>query len=161
MLSRISKNAAKQSFVKSLSSASSRRTFVQPSGADRASVVDVPATYQDDNHFTPRPGDFSKKWEANHGLTVIRYARFQVGSTSSGRLIGGKQGQSIWICRFVLSHATWGSEMLNGNYRQQLQWTLGCWMLCFHSSLINMAILTAERMHTDGRQNKRSKSPER
>lgn len=58
MLSRISKNAARRSFAKSLAGASSRRAFVQPSGADRASVVDVPATYQDDNHFTPRPGDF-------------------------------------------------------------------------------------------------------
>jgi hypothetical protein len=33
-----------------------RRNFVQPSGADRASVVDVPAAFQDDL-FTPRPGE--------------------------------------------------------------------------------------------------------
>ncbi|KAI0053910.1 cysteine desulfurase NFS1 [Auriscalpium vulgare] len=32
----------------------SQRSYVQPSGADRASVVDIPATYHDDNHFTPR-----------------------------------------------------------------------------------------------------------
>ena len=34
-----------------------RRAFVQPSGADRASLVDVPSTYQDESHFTPRPGN--------------------------------------------------------------------------------------------------------
>ena len=33
-----------------------RRSFVQPSGADRASVVDVPSTYKDEGHFTPRAG---------------------------------------------------------------------------------------------------------
>lgn len=43
----------------SVSSSSGRRAFVQPSGADRASIVDVPSTYQEDGHFTPRPG----KWE--------------------------------------------------------------------------------------------------
>ncbi|KAI9509939.1 cysteine desulfurase NFS1 [Russula earlei] len=31
-----------------------RRAYVQPSGADRASVVDVPAAYQDDSVFAPR-----------------------------------------------------------------------------------------------------------
>ncbi|KAL9715275.1 cysteine desulfurase [Leucoagaricus gongylophorus] len=31
-----------------------RRSFVQPSGADRASVVDVPSTYKDEGNFTPR-----------------------------------------------------------------------------------------------------------
>lgn len=34
----------------------SRRGFVQPSGADRASVVDLPSTYQHDGHFAPRSG---------------------------------------------------------------------------------------------------------
>ncbi|KJA27159.1 hypothetical protein HYPSUDRAFT_35737 [Hypholoma sublateritium FD-334 SS-4] len=66
MLSRISKNAARRSFAKSLAGGSSRRAFVQPSGADRASVVDVPATYQDDNHFTPRPDMLGFKLEAPH-----------------------------------------------------------------------------------------------
>ncbi|KAF8623450.1 hypothetical protein AX15_006236 [Amanita polypyramis BW_CC] len=31
-----------------------RRNFVQPSGADRANVVEVPSSYQDETHFTPR-----------------------------------------------------------------------------------------------------------
>ena len=35
----------------------SRRAFVQPSGADRASLVDVPSTYQDESHFAPSPGN--------------------------------------------------------------------------------------------------------
>ncbi|KAF9566316.1 cysteine desulfurase [Agrocybe pediades] len=50
MLSRISRAVPKKSLI---ASASRCRTFVQPSGADRASVVDVPSTYQDDNHFSP------------------------------------------------------------------------------------------------------------
>jgi cysteine desulfurase len=33
-----------------------KRTYVQPSGADRASIVDIPSTYQDESHFAPRAG---------------------------------------------------------------------------------------------------------
>ena len=33
-----------------------RRAYVQPSGADRASVVDIPSAYQDESHFAPRAG---------------------------------------------------------------------------------------------------------
>ena len=36
--------------------AGAKRTYVQPSGADRASVVDVPSMYQDESHFAPRAG---------------------------------------------------------------------------------------------------------
>jgi cysteine desulfurase len=36
---------------------SAKRTYVQPSGADRASVVDIPSTYQDESHFAPRAGN--------------------------------------------------------------------------------------------------------
>lgn len=43
--------------VVALISKAKSRSFVQPSVADRASVVDVPSTYQDDNLFTPRPGE--------------------------------------------------------------------------------------------------------
>ncbi|KAF8965204.1 cysteine desulfurase NFS1 [Flammula alnicola] len=64
MLSRISRNVARRSVASSVASVSGRRAFVQPSGADRASVVDVPATYQDDNHFTPRPDMLGFKLEA-------------------------------------------------------------------------------------------------
>ena len=35
---------------------SARRHFVQPSGADRANVVDVPPSYKEDGHISPRPG---------------------------------------------------------------------------------------------------------
>ncbi|KAI0690585.1 pyridoxal phosphate-dependent transferase [Cytidiella melzeri] len=44
--------------------AAARRTYVQPSGADRASVVDVPSTYQDDAYFTPREDMLGFKLEA-------------------------------------------------------------------------------------------------
>lgn len=56
MLSRISKSAARRSIRASRLTAQACRTFVQPSGADRARVVDVPASYQEDNHFAPRAG---------------------------------------------------------------------------------------------------------
>ena len=36
-----------------------RRAFVQPSGADRASVVEVPSAYQEDTAFSPRVGQCS------------------------------------------------------------------------------------------------------
>ncbi|OCH92103.1 cysteine desulfurase NFS1 [Obba rivulosa] len=47
--------AATRTAVSRLAAKQARRAFVQPSGADRASVVDVPSTYQEDGHlFTPR-----------------------------------------------------------------------------------------------------------
>ncbi|RPD66445.1 cysteine desulfurase NFS1 [Lentinus tigrinus ALCF2SS1-7] len=42
-----------------------RRSFVQPSGADRASVVDVPSSYQEDTAFSPRVDMFGFKLEAS------------------------------------------------------------------------------------------------
>ncbi|RDB21420.1 Cysteine desulfurase, mitochondrial [Hypsizygus marmoreus] len=55
MLSRLTQNAVRRTSAKaSVSAVSGRRGLVQPSGADRASVVDVPSTYQDEGHFTPR-----------------------------------------------------------------------------------------------------------
>jgi len=48
--------AKRKTLVRAAASSAPRRTLVQPSGADRASVVDVPSTYQDDNLFSPRPG---------------------------------------------------------------------------------------------------------
>ncbi|KAF8798136.1 cysteine desulfurase NFS1 [Phlegmacium glaucopus] len=64
MLSTISRNTARRSLVTTASSLKSLRAFVQPSGADRASVVDVPSTYQDEGHFTPRPDMLGFKLEA-------------------------------------------------------------------------------------------------
>ncbi|KAG6854715.1 hypothetical protein C0991_002428 [Blastosporella zonata] len=53
MLSRLSQNAVRRSSARAaVSAASCRRGLVQPSGADRASVVDLPSTY--DGHITPR-----------------------------------------------------------------------------------------------------------
>jgi len=57
MLSRLSGNALKRTAIKNSATrcvAGASRTFVQPSGADRASIIDVPSSYQDDNHFAPR-----------------------------------------------------------------------------------------------------------
>jgi cysteine desulfurase len=34
-----------------------RRTYVKPSGADRASIVDIPSAYQEESHFAPRAGN--------------------------------------------------------------------------------------------------------
>ena len=58
MLSRISSNAVLRAALRpaKLAYIEARRAFVQPSGADRASVVDVPQAYQEDGVFTPRAG---------------------------------------------------------------------------------------------------------
>ena len=55
----ITKNAVKRTSTNNIVSrciAGTSRSFVQPSGADRANVVDVPSNYPDDNHFAPRQG---------------------------------------------------------------------------------------------------------
>ncbi|GLB34785.1 putative beta-eliminating lyase [Lyophyllum shimeji] len=55
MLSRFTQNAVRRTSRKAASAAyCARRGLVQPSGADRASVMDVPSTYQEDGLFTPR-----------------------------------------------------------------------------------------------------------
>jgi cysteine desulfurase len=63
MLSRLSKHAARhvtaaQTTYSAVFASGSRRGLVQPSGADRAKVMDLPATYRDESHFTPRSGGF-------------------------------------------------------------------------------------------------------
>ncbi|KAG6862061.1 hypothetical protein C0995_007191 [Termitomyces sp. Mi166 len=58
MLSRLSQKAVRSASVRAaVSAACSRRGLVQPSGADRASVVDVPSSYE--GHIAPRAGVFS------------------------------------------------------------------------------------------------------
>jgi cysteine desulfurase len=56
MLSTLSGNAIKRSVLKHSAKcvAGASRNFVQPSGADRASIIDMPSNYQDDNHFAPQ-----------------------------------------------------------------------------------------------------------
>ncbi|KIM86182.1 hypothetical protein PILCRDRAFT_4722 [Piloderma croceum F 1598] len=57
MLSRLSRNAVQSAAIKNSATrcvAGTSRLFVQPSGADRASIVDVPSSYPDDNHFAPQ-----------------------------------------------------------------------------------------------------------
>lgn len=57
MLARLTRTAARKTATKYVAAGyQARRSFVQPSGADRASVVDVPSTYKDESHFTPRAG---------------------------------------------------------------------------------------------------------
>ncbi|KAJ6618859.1 pyridoxal phosphate-dependent transferase [Mycena sp. CBHHK59/15] len=66
MLSRISRRAVCRTTEKKAGLAivgGSRRRLVQPSGADRASVVDLPSTYHDESHFTPRSDMFGFKLE--------------------------------------------------------------------------------------------------
>lgn len=59
MLSRVSSSVRRAAFRPSslrAATLTARRTYVQPSGADRASIVDVPSTYQEDAFFAPREG---------------------------------------------------------------------------------------------------------
>ncbi|CCM04710.1 uncharacterized protein FIBRA_06897 [Fibroporia radiculosa] len=70
MLSRVSSQASKSVSRSALRASSAklaiknaRRTLVQPSGADRASVVDVPSSYEGDEHFTPSADMFGFKLE--------------------------------------------------------------------------------------------------
>ncbi|KAF9792848.1 cysteine desulfurase NFS1 [Thelephora terrestris] len=53
-----------KALARASASSISRRTLVQPSGADRASIVDVPSTYQDDNLLSPRPDMLGFKLDA-------------------------------------------------------------------------------------------------
>lgn len=70
MLSRTSRNILRQSSkMVSASVRNGRRGFVQPSGAERASVMDVPSTYQEESHFTPRPGMYpTYRKKSSHSL---------------------------------------------------------------------------------------------
>jgi hypothetical protein len=85
MLAKLPRNAARR--IATRACVSSHRSFVQPSGADRASVVDVPSTYQDEAHFTPRAGMFLvfiSRYRLSWTLLLpVRYAWFQVGNFAS------------------------------------------------------------------------------
>lgn len=63
MLAKLPRSAARR--IAARACVSSHRSFVQPSGADRASVVDVPSTYQDEAHFTPRADMLGFKLETS------------------------------------------------------------------------------------------------
>ena len=68
----VSRNALRTSVSRSAVK-SPRRTYVQPSGADRASVVEVPSSYEGEDHFTPRAGELAFPVRANEqsSLSVI------------------------------------------------------------------------------------------
>ncbi|KAI0748568.1 pyridoxal phosphate-dependent transferase [Daedaleopsis nitida] len=72
MLSRVSTKSGKalcrsalRSSVSRVHTKDARRSFVQPSGADRASVVDIPSAYQEDTAFSPRVDMFGFKLESS------------------------------------------------------------------------------------------------
>lgn len=67
MLSRLSSTALKRTVAKQSASrcvAGASRTFVAPSGADRANVVDVPSNFDNDNHFAPQKDMLGFKLDA-------------------------------------------------------------------------------------------------
>ncbi|KAH9001421.1 cysteine desulfurase NFS1 [Lactarius akahatsu] len=54
-MSRVARRAAlRKPYILPTLALVSRRTYVQPSGADRANVVDIPSTFQEESHFAPR-----------------------------------------------------------------------------------------------------------
>jgi len=69
MLSNLTRSSIPRTATKAYAAAAtvnSRRGLVQPSGADRASVMDVPSTYQTESHFTPRGDMLGFKLEMPH-----------------------------------------------------------------------------------------------
>ncbi|KAF9652924.1 cysteine desulfurase NFS1 [Thelephora ganbajun] len=64
--------AKRRALARATTSSVPRRTLVQPSGADRASIVDVPSTYQDDNLFSPRPDMLGFKLEAPRREGILK-----------------------------------------------------------------------------------------
>ncbi len=60
MLSRVSASAARNAALRPpvvrTAAVQLKRAYVQPSGADRASVVEVPSAYQEDAFLSPRSG---------------------------------------------------------------------------------------------------------
>lgn len=101
MLSRVASAAVRRTALRASASrtavAASRRGYVQPSGADRASVVDVPSTYQEDAFFSPRAGVL-----LNHGLLMLSNA-LQICSGSSWRHPGGR---AVRLTKFALCTST-------------------------------------------------------
>ncbi|KAI0317466.1 cysteine desulfurase NFS1 [Amylostereum chailletii] len=69
MFSRTSRNVLRRTAIRRpqpVEAVIAKRTYVQPSAAGRASVVDVPSTYEDDAHFSPRPDMLGFKLEMPH-----------------------------------------------------------------------------------------------
>ncbi|KAK1220404.1 cysteine desulfurase [Marasmius sp. AFHP31] len=66
MLARLSRSSTRTSAISKISKSgtvTARRGIVQPSGSERASVVDLPSTYKDESHFTPRSDNLGFKLE--------------------------------------------------------------------------------------------------
>jgi hypothetical protein len=93
MLSSIRRSALHAAKARAAVSAVSvkSRSLIQPSGADRASVVDVPSSYQDDNLFSPRAGPFipvdTFKDYAYDFYFCARHARLQARDATQRRVI--------------------------------------------------------------------------
>ena len=101
MLSRVSSSVARSTAYRSVAARASisaaRRTYVQPSGADRASVVDVPSTYQEDAYFSPRSGTHGQRMAfTSIVLTIVsRYARLQARDAPQGGLREGQDTANL------------------------------------------------------------------
>lgn len=103
----------KPHFAPALSNA--KRTYVQPSGADRASVVDIPSAYQDESHFAPRAGNCppSLTNSCSGNLFPRRHAWLQARTTTAGgrnhqknpaylpRHAGSRNYSVLDICSFL------------------------------------------------------------
>lgn len=165
MLSRISRTAVCRTSAKTKAHAKvlgggARRGLVQPSGADRASVVDLPSTYQDESHFTPRSGmrDLSRRLIVSDGY---RYARFQTGNACSRRV--GQRKNSTYI----LGHASpWSIPSVLFRYlddshaepRPRRPLIPAYSTPCFRTSPTNMGTPTVGHTRTDGKQSRPSKT---
>ena len=166
MLSRVSTKSGKalcrsalRSAVSRVATKDARRAFVQPSGADRASVVDVPSSYQEDTAFAPRVGE-----EASHGQlrsrTDLSPDMFGFKLESSRREGGvSEKARPIYLDMQVsLFAVSWHSaRVLNIWERQQRPWIPVYWMLCSHISPTSTATRTVGHTHMAGRRRKPSR----
>ena len=141
-----------------------RRAFVQPSGADRASVVEVPSAYQEDTAFSPRVGQCSclgpcvKKKQA-HRLPCSDMFGFKL---EASRREGGpsEKARPIYLDMQVSVQCAGSSHgpTVSPPSRPPLQWTPGCWTPCYLFSPTSTATLTVGPMPMGGRPKRRLKT---
>lgn len=143
MLSRVSSAVARQSALRAAArrtaAIDTKRTFVQPSGADRASVVDVPATYQEDAYFTPRSGKYI---HSLHSLEITfqnRHARLQARVSQERGLCRRKSPPYLprhagILCPRTISYPPFSRNCSLGNNSGRPQ-GLGCYATVFDRSV--------------------------
>ena len=153
MLSRVARASIRRS-ARNASRCGSKRTFVQPTSADRASIVDIPAEY--DSHFTPRAGGLiitplSNRVPDNLFCAFADMFGFKVEVPKREGSLKDKT-RAIYLDMQVRSP----KELLNLSlslllHRLRLLWTQEYWTQCYLSIRISMAILTVALTHTDGK----------